>query len=182
MNTSGTVGKVHYIPHHCVKKSSATTPIRVVYDCSCQQSECDPSLNDCLLRGPDFLNDLYPILLRFRTHPFAISADIEKTFLHVHLHEKDRDFTCFFWLTDPLNPESELAVYRIKTVLFGAVSSPFILYATLYCHLQHHKTPLSRDIQTNLYVDNIISAVQRKMRWFNATTMLGPYYQRQVST
>ena len=86
-----------------------------------------------------------------------VSTDIEKAFLHVHLHEKDRDFTCFFWLTDPSNPESELAVYRFKTVLLGAVSSPFILYATLYRHLQHHNTPLSRDIQTNLYVDNIIS-------------------------
>ena len=157
VNTPGSVGKVHYIPHHCVKKNSATTPIRVVYDCSCQQSERDPSLNDCLLRGPDFLNDLCSILLHFRTHPFAISTDIEKAFLHVHLHEKDRDFTRFFWLTDPSNPESELAVYRFKTVLFGAVSSPFILYATLYRHLQHYNTTLSRDIQTNLYVDNIIS-------------------------
>lgn len=157
VNTSPKVGKVHYIPHHCVKKNSATTPIRVVYDCSCKQSEHDPSLNDCLLRGPDFLNDLCLILLRFRTHAFAISTDIEKAFLHVYLHEKDRDFTRFFWLIDPSNPESELAVYRFKTVLFGAVSSPFILYAMLYHHLQHYNTPLSRDIQTNLYVDNIIS-------------------------
>ena len=103
VNTPATVGKVHYIPHHCVKKNSATTPIRVVYDCSCQQSEHDPSLSDCLLREPDFLNDLCSILLRFRTHAFAISTDIEKAFLYVHLHE-DRDFTRFFWLTDPSNP------------------------------------------------------------------------------
>ena len=157
VNTSMTVGNVHYIPHHCVKKNSATTPIRVVYDCSCRQSDCYPSLNDCLLRGPDFLNDLCSILLRFRTHAFAISTDIEKAFLHVYLHEKDRDFTRFFWLTDPSDPESELAVYRFKTVLFGAVSSPFILYATLYRHLQYHNTPLAKDIQENLYVDNIIS-------------------------
>ena len=95
--------------------------------------------------------------MRFRTHAFAISTDIEKAFLHVYLHEKDRDFTRFFWLTDPSDPESELAVYHFKTVLFGAVSSPFILYATLYRHLQHHNTPLAKDIHENLYVDNIIS-------------------------
>ena len=29
VNTSMTVGNVHYIPHHCVKKNSATTPIGV---------------------------------------------------------------------------------------------------------------------------------------------------------
>ncbi|XP_060554089.1 uncharacterized protein LOC132715133 [Ruditapes philippinarum] len=28
--------RVHYIPHHGVKKDSATTPIRIVYDCSCR--------------------------------------------------------------------------------------------------------------------------------------------------
>ena len=29
---------VHYIPHHPVRKESLTTPIRIVYDCSCKQS------------------------------------------------------------------------------------------------------------------------------------------------
>ena len=41
-------------------------------------------------------------------------------------------------------------------VLFGAVSSPFMLYSALYHHLQHHNPPLSHNIQTNLYVDNIV--------------------------
>ncbi|XP_053391600.1 uncharacterized protein LOC128554345 [Mercenaria mercenaria] len=27
--------RVHYIPHHPVKKDSSTTPIRIVYYCSC---------------------------------------------------------------------------------------------------------------------------------------------------
>ena len=80
--------KTHYIPHHCVKKNSATTLIRIVYDCSCRQSSHHPSLNDCLLPGPHFLNDLCAILLHFRTHNYAISADIEKVFLHVTLHER----------------------------------------------------------------------------------------------
>ena len=30
-----TGNQVHYIPHHPVKKESSTTPIRIVYDCSC---------------------------------------------------------------------------------------------------------------------------------------------------
>lgn len=157
MNESMTTGKVHYIPHHCVKINFAATTIRVVYDCSCRQSRWVPSLNDCLLQGLDFLNNLCSVLLRFCTHTFAMTTDIEKAFLHVPLHEKDRDFTCFIWLANPSDPESELVVYRFKTVLFGAVSSPFILYATLYHHLQQHNTPLSNDVQTNLYVDNVIS-------------------------
>ena len=42
-------------------------------------------------------------------------------------------------------------------MLFGAVSSPFILFATLHYHLQLFDTPLSNTIQSNLYVDNIVT-------------------------
>ena len=54
---------IHYLPHHPVKKDSITTPIRIVYDCSCRQSKNQASLNDCLLAGPPFLNDLCSIIL-----------------------------------------------------------------------------------------------------------------------
>ena len=52
------VGTCHYLPHHAVFKESATTPIRVVYECSCRQSQEHPSLNDSLLPGPPIINDL----------------------------------------------------------------------------------------------------------------------------
>ena len=35
---------VHYLSHHAVKKDSQTTPIRVVYDCSCRESAQAASL------------------------------------------------------------------------------------------------------------------------------------------
>ena len=54
-------------------------------------------------------------------------------------------------------------MYRFKTVLFGAVSSPFMLYAAQYHHLQHYNTPLSHDIQANLYVDNIVSGCETEL-------------------
>ena len=57
----------HYIPHHAVHKESATTPVRIVYDCSCREARHLASLNDCLETGPAFLNDLPTILLRFRS-------------------------------------------------------------------------------------------------------------------
>ena len=149
--------KAHYIPHHPVEKESLTTPIRIVYNCSSRQSSSQPSLNDCLLTGPPFLNDLCSIILRFRTHKYGVTTDIEKAFLHVTLHEGDRDFTRFLWLSQPMNPKSEFNTYRFKRVLFGAVCSPFMLYATLRQHLTQHKTPISTDILKNLYVDNIIT-------------------------
>ena len=154
-----TTGKVHYIPHHCVKKTSATIPIRAWYMTAAADNPdgLPPSLNEYLLQGPDFLNNLCSILLRFRMHTSAMSTDNEKAFLHVHLHEKDKDFTRFFWLANPSDPESKLMIQCFKTIILEALSSPFMLYVTLYHHLQQHSTTLSSDIQTNLYVDNVIS-------------------------
>ena len=87
--------RAHYIPHHAVKKDSATTPIRVVYDCSSHSSSNSPSLNDCLMVGPPFLNDMCSIIIRFRTFTYGLSTDIEKAFLHVGLDESDRLYQIF---------------------------------------------------------------------------------------
>ena len=60
-----TPDNAHYIPHHPVTKESSTTPVRIVFDCSCRQNPNSPSLNDCLDVGPPFLNDLCTIIMRF---------------------------------------------------------------------------------------------------------------------
>ena len=149
----------HYIPHHAVQKASSTTPVRIVYDCSCHQSKDHPSLNDCLMVGPPFQNEICSIILRFRFHTIALSTDIEKAFLHVNLNEADRDYTRFLWLSIPSDPESVFQTYRFKSVLFVSASSPFILNAVLSYHLDQFKSPVAADMKRNLYVDNIISGV-----------------------
>ena len=152
---------VHYIPHHPVKKDSATTPIRIVYDCSCRESQESPSLNDCLESTPPELNELTPIIMRFRYHRYAVSTDIEKAFLQVQLHESDRDVTRFLWLTDSSNPDSPLTTYRFRSVLFGATCSPFILNATILRHLTDNaQSPAAEMLRRDLYVDNILSSLE----------------------
>ena len=44
--------KTHYLPHRPVKKDSVTTPIRIVYDCSCRGNANSASLNDYLIAEP----------------------------------------------------------------------------------------------------------------------------------
>lgn len=162
-------GPCHYIPHHAVHKDSATTPIRIVYDCSFKHGT-NPSLNDCLQPGPPLLKDMTGILLRFRLHQYGMTTDIEKAFLHVNLDKDDRDATRFFWLANPEDPESELVVYRFKSVMFGATSSPFILNATLHKHLSQFDDQFSYDMQRNLYVDDLVTGADDEE---TATT----YYQ-----
>ena len=95
------------------------------------KGQCFKSCGFVCTIGEPQLNDLCCIILRFRCHPVGICTDIEKAFLHVWLHEDDRDWTRFLWLTDPLDPESEFNTYRFRVVLFGAMCSP---YNYVECH------------------------------------------------
>ena len=70
-------------------------------------------------------------------------TDIEKVFLHVQLHPDDTNFTRFLWLTDVNNPLSEFKLHCFKVALFGIISSPFILHAALFHHLQRSHSPIA---------------------------------------
>ena len=139
-----------------------------MYDCSCKQSHNSPSLNDYLHAGPPFLTDLCTILLRFRSHSIALSADLEKVFLHVYLDQSNRDSTDFLWLSNPTNENSPFVTYRFRVVLFGASSSPFILYAALSFHLTQNSSVVSQD----LLHDNIVSSEENALSYFTDSCSL----------
>ncbi|KAE8293762.1 hypothetical protein D5F01_LYC06696 [Larimichthys crocea] len=67
--TKGTAGAgknniKYYLPHHAViREDKATTKLRVVFDASAHENGC-PSLNDCLLTGPNLNPDLLNVLVR----------------------------------------------------------------------------------------------------------------------
>ena len=100
-----------------------------------------------LYRGPVILEDLCGLLLRFRLHKVAPTADIEKAFLQVVLQPTDRDVTRFLWLKDPTKPLSKdnLQIYRFTRVPSGVISSP-LLGATILHHLEQVGTPTAEKI------------------------------------
>ena len=138
-----------------------TTKIRIVFDASAKTRKGSHSLNESLHRGPIILEDLGGLLMRFRLNKVALVADIEKAFLQVGLQPEDRDVTRFFWLKDATKPtlENNVQVLRFARVPFGMISSPFLLAATVKCHLNREGTPVAKKISDNMYVDNIIARV-----------------------
>ena len=90
--------KVHYVPHQAVVREKAkTTKMRIVYDCSVKTNAKSPSLNDRLKTGPPLQPLLFDILIRNRLRKFCVSEDIQKAFLQVWVHEKDRDAQRILW-------------------------------------------------------------------------------------
>ena len=69
------------------------------------------SLNSSLLVAPDLLRNLFSVLIRFREHPYAASADIEGMFLQVGVPPADQRSRRFLWQEDPL---SKVVVHQYK--------------------------------------------------------------------
>ena len=96
MNAAGTCLRkdnllVHYLPHHgVVRQDSQTTKLRIVYDGSARALGDAYSLNDCLQTGPNYIPKLLHILIQFRWHRIAVTADIEKAFLMISVDPPDR--------------------------------------------------------------------------------------------
>ena len=70
-----------YLPHHPVINLNKPGKVRRILNGASKFH--GTSLNKSLLVGPDLLQNLIVVLLRFRQHKYAVSADIEGMFLQV---------------------------------------------------------------------------------------------------
>ncbi|XP_064488370.1 uncharacterized protein LOC135400468 [Ornithodoros turicata] len=157
----------YYMPHRAVIRSGSTsTRVRVVFDAS-SHGPGAMSLNDHLEKGPKLNSDLVPILLRFRMHTIAVTADIQKAFLQVGINPADRDALRFMWFTTaPLQGSTlpPLEVWRMTRVPFGTTASPFQLSATLQHHLRcttGSEEDIAHALINSFYVDDLLTGANK---------------------
>jgi len=157
---------IHYIPHHgVVRKDRSTTKLRVVYDGSATTTTRKYSLNDCLLTGPNYIPHLFDMMVKFRIHPVALVADIEKAFLMVGINERDRDMLRFLWFANAKEPDPDIVELRFCRLVFGLRPSPAILGATIDHHLETHKdqnAEVVNCLKNSLYVDDFVSGAENE--------------------
>ena len=154
--------RVHYLPHRfVVKQENKTTSYRLVMDASARPSKKDYSLNQCLLRGPNMTMNLAKCLVRFMLGKYRTVSDLEKAFLMIVVKEEHRDVLRFFWPKEPSNPFSILEEWRFRVVLFGSISSPFLLAVVLEKVIAEDivNKYVRNILQTSIYVDNLNCAV-----------------------
>ena len=122
----------HFITHFPVIKETegCTTKVRRVFDASLHKRG-KASLNDLMAKGSQLTPHILKVLLCLRLSPFLLTADISKAFLRMSLLPRDRNYTCFLVRRDWEDPNSPIEVWRFKSVLFGATSSPFLLNCSI---------------------------------------------------
>lgn len=104
------------------REDSVTTKLRVVFDASCRTTS-GASLNESLLKGPCIQEELINLLTRFRTHKYAMTADVSKMYRQIWVSPKHRDYQRIFWRSD-INQEVE--TFQLNTVTYGTVPASFL--------------------------------------------------------
>ena len=153
----GIKGRTWYIPHHGVFHPRKKT-LRVVFDCGAEYQGV--SLNSELLQGPDLTNSLVGVLLRFRSEPIALMADIKSMFYQVKVSKADIDFLRFLWWPNA-DYDQEPLDYRMLVHIFGAASSPSCASYALQKTAQDNTDFDSRVTNTVLkhfYVDDCLTS------------------------
>lgn len=151
-----------YLPHHGVlRKESLTTKLRVVFNASSETSS-GYSLNSLQMVGPTIQQDLFSILLRFRKHVYAFSADIEKMYRQVLIIPSQRSLQRIVWRSASSEVIKE---FNLNTVTYGTASAPFL---AIRCLVQlgndccDSYPEVSKIIKNDFYVDDLLSGADTK--------------------
>ena len=141
-----------FIPHRPVLKSDrSTTKVRIVLNCSVKTKNT-PSLNESAFPGIDLTGNLFELLLKIRKNKFLVMSDIKQAYLMIKLkNDGDKNKFVILWEKD-----GKLIAYRYLTIVFGFISSAFILNYVIKFHVSKFPDGLvSQILLNNLYVDNL---------------------------
>ncbi|GFW25570.1 5'-3' exoribonuclease 2 [Trichonephila clavipes] len=142
-----------YLPHHPVPNKNGDK-FHVVFDGSAKSSS-GFSLNDKLMVGPQLQTDLTTLLLHFRMHKIAITADIEKMYRQITL--QDSDFQRIVWRNSPFEPIQD---FRLTRIAYGTASAPYLAIKCLQqlaLNEANNFLLASKAALNDFYVDDLMS-------------------------
>lgn len=151
-------GPVWYVSHLVAPNpNSVTTPVRLVWNSS--QKFRGISMNDLLLKGPDVLNPIRAVLLRFRRGVHAALGDIKKMYNSVWLENLEMHLHRFLWRNSEDEEIEEFAITRVNmgdrpAGCIAQLAMRETARLPMFTHLEEERRVLEEDS----YVDDILTS------------------------
>ena len=145
-------GPCQYITIHAVQKDSVTTPVRVVTNSSFNNK--GKSLNSCMVSGPNSLNPMLDVMLRYRCQPVAIQFDMAKAYNTIRTGPVERHLRRFVWRFSPNDDWEDFALDRMH---FGDIPAACILEVGKDICAdkgRHIDEEAAKRIENDIYVDD----------------------------
>ena len=148
-----------YLPLFGVYHPQKKDKIRGVFDSS---AKCNGlSLNDVMMSGPDLMNKLIGVLLRFRKESVAVMADIEQMFYCFLVDGDHRRYLRFIWHQEN-DFNKPLVDYQMRVHVFGNSPSPAVatygLRRTADEAEAKYGTDMKNHVHRDFYVDDALSS------------------------
>ena len=109
--------------------------------------------------------------MRFRFHQYVISADLEKMFRQILVHDSFHDFQRILWRS---NPSEEVKEFRLNTVTYGTACASFLAKRVLKQISEDNKIKYpkaSAIIARDFYVDDLLM-VRIQLKSFKILKMI----------
>ncbi|XP_068200399.1 uncharacterized protein [Palaemon carinicauda] len=149
---------IFYIPHtEVLKPDSSSTPLRIVFNSSARYMNF--SLIEMWAKGPDMLNSLFGVLLRFRENEVAFVCDLAKMYNTISLSLFDHHCHRFLWRDFKVDIKPDH--FMLTCVPFGDKPSGTIamLALKLTAEMSKDEYPVATQIIVNNgYVDDILGS------------------------
>ena len=146
---------INYASHHAVLKESKSTKCRIVTNSSLTHN--NTSLNAILAKGPNAISNLLHVMMRFRSKPFLVIADLSKAYNSIKTSELDAHMRRFLWF----NEHGQLKTYALERMHFGDTPSGYYLECckeeiSNYARNQMKEPVLADKLIRESYVDDIL--------------------------
>ncbi|XP_073824972.1 uncharacterized protein isoform X1 [Musca autumnalis] len=147
-----------YLPHFgVINPNKENKKLRLVFDAAAKVN--GTSLNDNLLKGPQYILSLPSILYSFRRGNIAVCADIREMFHQVIIQPRDRISERLLWRN--CNPDIEPVEYEMTVMTFGAACSPcsaiYVMKTNAKEHIDCHPRAIE-SICEHHYMDDFVDS------------------------
>lgn len=128
-------------------------------------------MNDLLLKGPDVLNPIRAVLLRFRRGVYAALGDIKKMYNSVWLEDKEMHLHRFLWRDSQDEEIGEFAITRVNigdrpAGCIAQLAMRETARLPMFSHLEEERRVLEEDC----YVDDILTSHNDKEKLDKCTS------------
>lgn len=147
-----------YLPIFPVFNPNKPGKVRIVFDAAAEFAGV--SLNSVLMKGPDQLNALPPVLYKFRERLIGLGGDVAEMFHQMRMNPEDADSQRILWFAS--EDTTKPCDYVMQVVTFGATCSPSTALYVLNENATKYETryPLAVDaICRRHYVDDMLTSV-----------------------
>ena len=120
------------------------------------------SINHAVLSGVILLNNLTPVLTRFRVGRYACMADLSKCFFQVSVPESLRDLLRVGWYRNNNLEKGEAQIFCFKRHVWGINFSSYVASFAIEHLVKENTTKASLSmltaIKNNRYMDDLLIA------------------------